>query len=199
MLKIAVVVAEVGLLVSGCRPVDPSQALVDRYCTALEEARTNEEVIERLYKVYEVSERAGELGMNEEEFGKAVQDRCGEAVREASRVARADEEAREEEKRALLDEQRIHLEECTDERAAGTITNIPAPSANRDVAYRSATTPPRSRGWGTRRRWTGGQLGRSRRSQEVIGSLTPTMEGKDSSANWRPRSRATGETRTPVS
>jgi hypothetical protein len=102
MLKIAVVVAVVGLLVSGCRPVDPSQALVDGYCTALEEARTNEKVIERLYKVYEVPERAGELGMKEEEFGKAVEDRCGEAVREASRVARANEEAREEEQRALL-------------------------------------------------------------------------------------------------
>jgi hypothetical protein len=50
MLKIAVVVAVVGLLVSGCRPVDPSQALVDGYCTALEEAQTNEEVIERLYR-----------------------------------------------------------------------------------------------------------------------------------------------------
>jgi hypothetical protein len=124
-MKIAVVVVGlIGLLASGCEQ-DPSQALVEDYCTALEEARTSEEKVEQVsaVKVFEVSERAAELGMSEEEFWRAVRERCAEALEEASDAARADEQAREAEQRALLEQQRIRVEECTDERAAGTITN----------------------------------------------------------------------------
>jgi hypothetical protein len=121
-MKIVVVAALIGLLASGCGQ-DRSQALVEGYCNALEGARTTEEKVEKLSKVFEVSERAAELGMSEEEFGTALKERCGEALQEAGDVARVEEQAREAERRALLEQQRIQVEECTDERAAGTITN----------------------------------------------------------------------------
>ncbi len=61
--------------------------------------------------------------MNEKEFRRAVKARCGEALQEAGQAEREYEEAQDAEHQAVLDQQRIRLEECTDTKAAGTITN----------------------------------------------------------------------------
>ena len=52
-----------------------------------------------------------------------MEERCGTALREAAEAARADEQAREATQRALPDLQRLQVTQCTDRRAAGTITN----------------------------------------------------------------------------
>ncbi len=125
MLKIAVVAAMVGLSVLACGRRDPRQALVEELCTSAQGAQTSEEAYELVSEIFrgEVFERAAKLGMNEEDFGQAVEARCGEALQQVAQLARAYEEARETEHRALLDQLRMSVEECTDEEAAGTITN----------------------------------------------------------------------------
>jgi hypothetical protein len=61
--------------------------------------------------------------MSEDEFGQALEHRCGEAIRHAGQVASAAEAACEEEHRALLEQLRMRVDRCTDRKAIGTITN----------------------------------------------------------------------------
>jgi len=122
--KIAGLAVIVGLLASACSREDPLQALIEEACTAAEETRSGKEVNEVLFpRLFEANERAAELGMNEESFSRAVEARCGEALREAAELGRAYEEAREAEHSALLDPLRIDVDECTDKRAMGTVIN----------------------------------------------------------------------------
>jgi hypothetical protein len=62
--------------------------------------------------------------MNDEEFTQAVQERCGSALNEVGELIAADEAEREAQHSALVDQLRIEIEKCTDDRAAGTVTNI---------------------------------------------------------------------------
>lgn len=118
-----VVVLALSLLTWGCSQQDPLDRLIDETCAIVEEIDTGEEANQDLARVDEATERAADLGTNGAEFTQAVRERCGSALNEVGELLRADEAEREAQHRALVDQLRIEIEKCTDDRAAGRITN----------------------------------------------------------------------------
>jgi len=118
-----VVVLALSLLTWGCSQQDPLDRLIDETCAIVEEIDTGEEANQDLARLGEATERAADLGMNGEEFTQAVQERCGSALNEVRELLQAYEAEQEAQHRALADQLRIEIEKCTDDQAAGTITN----------------------------------------------------------------------------